>query len=69
MAMSVRNTVSFTRLAAVQPLASQRDGEIAKHLRCLGREIVLPTTLPSRSSAVWPAMKMMRLALTSTICE
>ena len=33
---------------------------------CAGKSS-LPTTRPSRSSAVWPAMKMMRLALTSTI--
>jgi hypothetical protein len=45
--MSVRNTVSFTRLVAVHPLACraparlQGHGEIAKHLSCLRGEIIL----------------------------
>ena len=38
--MSVRNTVSFTRLAAVHPLAVQRHREVCKHLLRLCGEIM-----------------------------
>ena len=37
--MSVRNTVSLTRLAAVQPRRLQGNREVGKHLRGLGGEI------------------------------
>ncbi|MEH2498498.1 hypothetical protein V1294_004977 [Bradyrhizobium sp. AZCC 1678] len=67
--MSVRNTVSFTRLAGVHPRASSAIVRFRNTCSAWAAKSLLPTTLPSRSSAVWPAMKMMRPAVTSTICE
>ena len=38
--MSRRKTVNFTRLAAVQPTASERYGEVAENLIGLGGEVI-----------------------------
>jgi hypothetical protein len=67
--MSRTKTVSFTRSLAVQPTARRAMLKLRKTCSACAAKSFLPTSAPSRSSAVCPAMKMMRVARTSTICE
>jgi hypothetical protein len=56
-------------LLAVRPARPQSNAQIAEHLIGLCREVVLADHSAVESSAVWPAMKMMRLACTSATWE
>ena len=61
--MSVRNTVNFTRLAAVHPRACSATARLPNTCSAWAPKSCLPTRLPSRSSAVWPDIKMILPAL------